>query len=568
MDVLKNKDMSGIDISPLLEAINPPTEPCEKVKRGPIIKHIVIGGAGAAGFISYGVLQEAEKQHMWKLKNIQTFYGCSVGAYLVVALSLDYDWRTLDEFFIERPWHDVFKYDLHCIAEAFCKKGIYGRDVFEKMIHPLLLGKDLDVEITMQGFYEFTKKEIHIMIVNAHTLELVDVSYKTHPDWPLFEVISASCALPVIFTPIKIGDNHYLDGGVLNNYPIHDCIRNGADSGEIMGINLETITKENVLDRDDSTIFDYITAVISTMLQKISTYRKHVGIPYEFVIDSAISIKDIFTIASDMDMRMRWIDRGVSKVVEFLGGKTAVLNKNKRVYDALRELVAKHKEILATDPSGNNITLNISPAQHAPPPPPLKNELDDKEQALKALEVMRNIETIELTDQTKYGFDDATWRLLHAYKERTIREGRKVDFGTHINDRCSDSDDEDIQNEMVPAIEDGQPSDEEEGVEDVQTTTVEVRSEVKSTVTPLPTANTTVGRKPKTDAEKKAAADKKKAAADKKKAAADKKKAAADKKKAAADKKKAAADKKKAAADKKKAAADKKTAAAAADKKT
>ena len=88
---------------------------------------------------------------------------------------------------------------------------------------------------------------------------------------------------------------------------------------------------------------------------------------------------------------------------------------------------------------------------------------------------------------------------------------------------------------MVPAIEDGQPSDEEEGVEDVQTTTVEVRSEVKSTVTPLPTANTTVGRKPKTDA------DKKKAAADKKKAAADKKKAAADKKKAAADKKKAAA---------------------------
>ena len=131
------------------------------------------------------------------------------------------------------------------------------------------------------------------------------------------------------------------------------------------------------MDRDDSTIFDYITAVISTMLQKISTYRKHVGIPYEFVIDSAISIKDIFTIASDMDMRMRWIDRGVSKVVEFLGGKTAVLNKNKRVYDALRELVAKHKEILATDPSGNNITLNISPAQHAPPPPPLKNELDD-----------------------------------------------------------------------------------------------------------------------------------------------------------------------------------------------
>ena len=97
MDVLKNKDMSGIDISPLLEAINPPTEPCEKVKRGPIIKHIVIGGAGAAGFISYGVLQEAEKQHMWKLKNIQTFYGCSVGAYLVVALSLDYDWRTLDD---------------------------------------------------------------------------------------------------------------------------------------------------------------------------------------------------------------------------------------------------------------------------------------------------------------------------------------------------------------------------------------------------------------------------------------------------------------------------------------
>jgi predicted acylesterase/phospholipase RssA len=46
-----------------------------------------------------------------------------------------------------------------------------------------------------------------------------------------------SSALPGIFMPI-IMDNHcYIDGGVMCNFPINQCIRDHPDKNEILAVN-------------------------------------------------------------------------------------------------------------------------------------------------------------------------------------------------------------------------------------------------------------------------------------------------------------------------------------------
>jgi NTE family protein len=45
---------------------------------------------------------------------------------------------------------------------------------------------------------------------------------------PLTEVLLASCAVPGILPPVRIGDEHYIDGGIVNSIPVSRAVTLGA----------------------------------------------------------------------------------------------------------------------------------------------------------------------------------------------------------------------------------------------------------------------------------------------------------------------------------------------------
>ena len=64
-----------------------------------VIKHIVLSGGGASGFSIYGILRYLSQKNFWKLSDIKTIYGTSIGAYMAVVFSLGYEWTWLDDYF-------------------------------------------------------------------------------------------------------------------------------------------------------------------------------------------------------------------------------------------------------------------------------------------------------------------------------------------------------------------------------------------------------------------------------------------------------------------------------------
>lgn len=46
----------------------------------------------------------------------------------------------------------------------------------------------------------------------------------------LIEPVLASCALPGVFPPVRIGDEHFFDGGLVNSIPLHRAVEHGADT--------------------------------------------------------------------------------------------------------------------------------------------------------------------------------------------------------------------------------------------------------------------------------------------------------------------------------------------------
>ena len=78
-----------------------------KIQR-PNIKHIVVGGGGTTGFMTFGALKFLQENDFWNISNIKTIYGTSVGSIVATSIALKYDWDTLLTYFIRRPWNKLY----------------------------------------------------------------------------------------------------------------------------------------------------------------------------------------------------------------------------------------------------------------------------------------------------------------------------------------------------------------------------------------------------------------------------------------------------------------------------
>lgn len=271
------------------------------------IRHLVISGGGHTGFTFYRLLREHSKKGFWKIENIKSIYSTSVGSFLSVLLCLKYDWNIIDTFLIKRPWHNVFKFDLQSILQVFDKRGIYDIDIMYDIYKPLFSGLDLNIDLTMKQLYEFSGIEIHIYTTDLNTFESIDISYKTHPDWCVVEAVYSSCTLPILFSPLIKDGCCYIDGGVINDYPINCCIKDGALPEEIFGIKKENLIKKVVVN-NNSTFFDYLNSILQNVLNKILGFNEYPEIPYEIIVkDNPVSIQSIIDLAYSYEGREQLI---------------------------------------------------------------------------------------------------------------------------------------------------------------------------------------------------------------------------------------------------------------------
>ena len=192
------------------------------------IKHLVISGGGPSGFVAYGAIKQLAIQKFLDINHLETIYSSSVGSIFGVAITLGYEWDWLDDYFIKRPWNKILEIDPSIFINTFSDKGIYGLEIHEKLLEPLLTAKNLSPNITLREYYEYNNIEIHIFTsdLNKDTPLSIDLSYKTHPDLSLVKAVYMSASYPFLFKPLCENGSCFIDGGLLNNYPLRNCIEN------------------------------------------------------------------------------------------------------------------------------------------------------------------------------------------------------------------------------------------------------------------------------------------------------------------------------------------------------
>jgi NTE family protein len=282
------------------------------------IKHLVISGGGPTLVQALGAIQYVEQQKFIDISNIETIYGTSAGAILGTLICLKFDWDTINDYIIKRPWHEVFPINVQKIFEAYTKKGIFDISTVEKIFKPLFSAKDLTLDINLQDFYNYSKIELHFFAFDINDFKIEDISYKTHPNISVITALQMTCSLPVLVAPVCIDNKCYIDGGIVCNYPLNKCLEL-YNEDEILGIKNQYDKNDSNRVDSNSTMLDFLMSFVFKMIQNMDTGDKQTVIKNEIVCKADfLSIDYLKTALYSIDVRKELFNSGTEFAKEFL----------------------------------------------------------------------------------------------------------------------------------------------------------------------------------------------------------------------------------------------------------
>ncbi|TYP98971.1 NTE family protein [Tenacibaculum adriaticum] len=171
---------------------------------------IVLSGGGARAAAHIGVLQALNENNVYPSR----ISGTSAGALIGALYCAGYTPLEILELAKSKSFLKIFRI------------GFNNRGLTEMTRLKDFLNKHIT-----NDFNEL-KIPLYISVTN---LNLGNFEIKSSGN--LIEYISATCAVPLLFRPIKIEDHLYVDGGLLNNLPVEPLI-NTCD--KIIGVSVNS----------------------------------------------------------------------------------------------------------------------------------------------------------------------------------------------------------------------------------------------------------------------------------------------------------------------------------------
>ncbi|MBM1104905.1 patatin-like phospholipase family protein [Aurantibacter crassamenti] len=266
---------------------------------------VVLSGGGAKGLAHIGALKVIEAAGV----KIDYIGGTSMGAIVGGLYASGYNAKQLDSLFRDLNFVDLIEDNIPRGSKSFYEKSVSekyaltlpfnnfkvtfpsaysgGQNIYSELVRVLYHVKDVG---------DFSKLPIPFLCIatNVETGDevLLDRGY-------LPEAIMASGTFPSLFEPAPIGDQILIDGGVVNNYPIEEVRKMGADI--IIGVDVQ----QGLLGRDG------LLSATEILLQ-INNYRSAVDM-IKKVEGTDVYIKPDISDYSvvDFDASLKIIDSGV-----------------------------------------------------------------------------------------------------------------------------------------------------------------------------------------------------------------------------------------------------------------
>lgn len=177
---------------------------------------LVMSGGGIKGLGLLGALQYLADRN--KLYKIHKFIGTSVGAIIGYLLSIGYSpieiMVTINQKqIIEKMVHGLNMIDL------IHHGGALNYFILHEFLEDMTITKVGHV-LTMRQLYDEFGKHLICCTFNHSTRQCEYLDYISNPHLPCLTALRMSSTLPFLFRPFPYEGSLYLDGAILDNFPV------------------------------------------------------------------------------------------------------------------------------------------------------------------------------------------------------------------------------------------------------------------------------------------------------------------------------------------------------------
>lgn len=251
--------------------------------------NLTIGAGSFKGFAFLGALEYLDKKKY--LTCLENFYGCSIGAIIGFLYIIGYKPINILNKLIDINFSKLWNIDFKNINS---KLELIDIDIIFNLLIHVFLKNDED-KLSLKEFNDKYLVKFNVYAVNLNTRKLETINEENYSDINIIEILKASAAIPLIFRPIKIKNNLFIDGSSkIEKF----CINN---SGYILLIDHSYNNIENYS--------DYIHEVLNTLT--FNTEFKHRI--NTLLINLDIDIRKEFNFGIDNNMKFKLYLEGLKQ---------------------------------------------------------------------------------------------------------------------------------------------------------------------------------------------------------------------------------------------------------------
>jgi predicted acylesterase/phospholipase RssA len=269
------------------------------------IHHLILSGGGLSGLACLGSLHELIKLKYIDINEIKTIHSTSVGCIISLLLcfhKLNIDNESIKDYFIQRPFHELYKIHIEQIINLYHSKGLFDEKSCKDLLKPFFNTIDLNLNITMKELYDLTSIELFFYSVGINKFELRELSHISSPDLSIINAIYMSSTIPIVLKPYFYDNEYFIDGGFLCNYPIKQCIDMKYKTDEIFGIYFSYNEINNSIINEDTNIinvlliiFKNLIILINSIFNNYNTEKKINELEIVLTEWTFTNIKDVFS---------------------------------------------------------------------------------------------------------------------------------------------------------------------------------------------------------------------------------------------------------------------------------
>jgi len=174
------------------------------------------------------------------INQIKHYIGTSAGAIISLCMNIGYSIDEITTILLKYDFNKLFpSLETETLDDLLLNFGLSDGNEIKKFIVDLIEYKfNNKSNITFLELYELTNIKLTVATTNFTSQTIEYWNYINTPNNLIVDGMMATSRVPFVYTPLKINGNYYLDGGLINNYPIEIIPTHEIDT--VIGICLTT----------------------------------------------------------------------------------------------------------------------------------------------------------------------------------------------------------------------------------------------------------------------------------------------------------------------------------------